>query len=284
MRFAHFEAPGGPGLAVDTPDGWRGHLCDDPRYPGDLLSLLTGGQDALSRAHALLGGGEAVDLEAVTVKPPVSRPGKIICIGLNFAQHAAEGGYEPPEVPEVFARFSTSLVGAEEPLRRPRESVQLDFEGELAVVIGQPARRVDETEALGHVAGYCVFNDATLRDYQFRTSQWTMGKNFDGTGALGPALVTADELPDGAAGLQLTTRLNGEVVQHASLDDMIFGVAPLVSFLSHVTTLEPGDVIACGTPSGVGFTRTPPLWMVPGDVCEVEIERIGRLRNPIVQD
>jgi acylpyruvate hydrolase len=271
-------------ISVDTPGGWRGRSCDDPRYPGDLLSLLTEGQNALTRAHALLSGGEAVDLETVTLKPPVSRPGKIICIGLNFAQHAAEGGYETPEVPEVFARFSTSLVGAEEPLRRPRESVQLDFEGDLAAVIGQPARRVDESEALGHVAGYCVFNDATLRDYQFRTSQWTMGKNFDGTGALGPALITVDELPDGAAGLALTTRLNGEVVQHASLDDMIFGVAPLVSFLSHVTTLEPGDVIACGTPSGVGFARTPPLWMAPGDVCEVEIERIGRLRNPIVQD
>jgi acylpyruvate hydrolase len=284
MRFAHFEGPLGPGLAVDTPDGWRGHTCDDPRHPGDLLSLLTAGEDALIQAHALLGDGEAVDLATVTLKPPVSRPGKIICVGLNFAQHAAETGFKTPEVPEIFARFSTSLVGGEEPLRRPRESVQLDFEGELAVVIGRPARRVDESGALGHVAGYCVFNDATLRDYQFRTSQWTMGKNFDGTGALGPALVTADELPDGAAGLALTTRLNGKVVQHASLEDMIFGVAPLVSFLSHVTTLEPGDVIACGTPSGVGFARTPPLWMAPGDVCEVEIERIGRLRNPVVQD
>jgi acylpyruvate hydrolase len=165
-----------------------------------------------------------------------------------------------------------------------RESDQLDFEGELAVVIGRPARRVDEGTALDHVAGYRVFNDATLRDYQFRTSQRTLGKNFDGTGAFGPALVTADELPNGAAGLQLTTRLNGEVVQQASLDDMIFGVVPLVAYLSHVTTLVPGDVIACGTPSGVGFVRTPPMWMVPGDLCEVDIERIGRLRNPVVQD
>ena len=175
MRFAHFEGPGGPGLAVDTPDGWRGHAGDDPRYPGDLLSLLTAGEDALIRAHALLSAGEAVDLGTVTLKPPVSRPGKIICVGLNFAQHAAETGFKAPDVPEIFVRFSTSLVGAEEPLRRPRESVQLDFEGELAVVIGRPARRVDESEALGHVAGYCVFNDATLRDYQFRTSQWTLG-------------------------------------------------------------------------------------------------------------
>jgi 2-keto-4-pentenoate hydratase/2-oxohepta-3-ene-1,7-dioic acid hydratase in catechol pathway len=153
MRFAHFEGPRGPGLAVDTPDGWRGHTCDDPRHPGDLLSLLTEGEDALIRAHALLGDGEAVDLGTVTLKPPVSRPGKIICVGLNFAQHAAEGGFQTPEVPEVFARFSTSLVGGEEALRRPRESVQLDFEGELAVVIGRPARRVDESEALGHVVG-----------------------------------------------------------------------------------------------------------------------------------
>ena len=151
-------------------------------------------------------------------------------------------------------------------------------------MIGKRARRVPRSSALDYVAGYSVFNDGSIRDYQFRTPQWTLGKNFDGTGAFGPAFVTADELPPGARGLRLTTRLNGSVVQSASLDDMIFDVAALVAILSEAMTLEPGDVLVCGTPSGVGFARKPPLYMIPGDVCEVEIERIGLLQNTIAQD
>jgi acylpyruvate hydrolase len=192
MRIAHVGGSSGSGLAVETPEGWRSLASDDPRYPGDVLSLLRQGIDVpsllrqgidvLIRAHKVLREGELLDLTTVTFKPPVANPGKIICVGLNFIQHVMEGGFKPPAVPDVFARFRTSLAGAEDPLRRPRESTQFDFEGELAVVIGESARRVDKDAALDSVAGYSVFNDATLRDYQFHTGQWTLGKNFDGTG------------------------------------------------------------------------------------------------------
>jgi acylpyruvate hydrolase len=285
VRFIHFaDRAGRPGLAVNTGGGFRGRSSDELQYPGELLALLRQGGDALSRAASALSGGELVDFEEVTLKPPVSRPDKIVCAGLNFRGHIAETGLRQAEVPELFGRFASSLIGCGESLVRPRESEQLDFEGELAVIIGKRGRRVGRAAALEHVAGYSVFNDGSIRDYQFRTAQWTLGKNFDGTGAFGPALVTADELPPGASGLRLTTRLNDKVVQEASLDDMIFGVADLVAIVSEAMTLEPGDVLICGTPSGVGFARKPPIYMVPGDVCEVQIEQIGVLRNTIAQD
>jgi len=269
---------------VDTGDGFCGRWSDEPQYPGDLLALLREGADAMSRAASALSAGEPVDLEKVMLKPPVSRPEKILCAGLNFREHITESGFEAPKVAEFFGRFGSSLIGHGEPLLRPRESDQLDFEGELAVIIGKRGRRVAREVALEHVAGYSVFNDGSIRDVQFATSQWTLGKNFDGTGAFGPAMVTADAIPPGAQGLRLTTRLNGDIVQDASLDDMIFGVSDLIATLTEAMTLEPGDVIVCGTPSGVGFARKPPLFMAPGDVCEVEIEQIGLLRNPITQD
>jgi 2-keto-4-pentenoate hydratase/2-oxohepta-3-ene-1,7-dioic acid hydratase in catechol pathway len=166
-----------------------------------------------------------------------------------------------------------------QPIVRPRVSSALDYEGEIAAIIGRGGRHIPRDRALQHVLGYSLFNDASIRDYQLRTPQWTVGKNFDGTGAFGPFLVTSDELPPGASGLTLTTRLNGQVVQRASTDDLIFDVATLVSLLSEVLTFEPGDVIVTGTPAGVGAARKPPLWLKPGDVCEVEVERIGRLSN-----
>jgi acylpyruvate hydrolase len=286
VRFANVQDPAGrAGLAVAIEaGGFKCRWSDDQEYPGDLLTLLREGGAALSRAASVLATGEPVQIDQVTLKPPVPRPEKIICVGLNFRDHISEGGFVEPKVPEVFGRFASSLIGHGEALLRPRESAQLDFEGELAVVIGRRGRRIPSPSALDHVVGYSVFNDGTIRDYQFRTPQWTIGKNFDGTGAFGPALVTSDELPHGPEGLRLTTRLNGDIVQEASLDDMIFGVAELVTLVSEAMTLQPGDVIVCGTPSGVGFARKPPLYMVPGDVCEVEIEKIGLLRNTVSQD
>jgi acylpyruvate hydrolase len=285
MRMAHLvDGVGRDGLAVDTGDGVRARWSDDPKYPGELLPLLREGDDALERAAAALADSAPVDIETVAFEPPITQPGKILCAGLNFHDHISETGLEEPTVPEFFGRFSTSLIGHGAPLLRPRESDQLDFEGELAVIIGQRSRRLQPSDALACVAGYSVFNDGTARDYQFRTPQWTLGKNFDDTGAFGPVFVTADELPPGGRGLRLTTRLNGKIVQDASLDDMIFGVAELLAALTAAMTLEPGDVVICGTPSGVGFARTPPIFMAPGDVCEVEIEGIGLLRNTIAQD
>lgn len=182
-------------------------------------------------------------------------------MGLNYVDHAAEGHFEIPNAPTIFGRFASSLIGDGAPIVRPRVSDQLDFEGELVAVIGRGGRDIDRADALDHVAGYSIFNDASIRDWQFQTPQWTLGKDFDDTGAFGPGFVPAFALPRGARGLRLQTRLNGVVVQDASIDDMIFPVEGLVVLLSQAMTLEAGDVIVTGTPAGVGFARTPPLWM-----------------------
>jgi 2-keto-4-pentenoate hydratase/2-oxohepta-3-ene-1,7-dioic acid hydratase in catechol pathway len=203
---------------------------------------------------------------------------------LNYTEHAAEGGFDRPSFPTVFTRCSTSLVGHGQPLLRPDCSVQFDYEAELAAIIGKRVRRVSKIEALDCVAGYSCFNDGSIRDYQFMTSQWTMGKNFDASGSFGPFFVSADELPPGAVGLRIQSRLNGRIVQDGNTSDMVFSVAETLSLLSSCCTLEPGDVVVMGTPGGVGFVRKPPLWMKEGDVIEVEIERIGVLRNPIVDE
>jgi len=191
---------------------------------------------------------------------------------------------EAPSYPAVFARFASSLVGHGQPLVRPRVSDKFDYEGEMAVILGRGGRHIGERDALGHVFGYAVFNDGSIRDYQMRTTQWTVGKNFDGTGAFSPWVVTDDELPPGGMGLVLETRLNGVVMQHASTDDMVFGVARTIALLSEAMTLESGDVLVMGTPSGVGYGRKPPVYMKAGDVCEVSIGRIGTLRNTVVDD
>ena len=260
---------------------YRGWTRRSTAFPGDLKQLIVEGEAALRQAAAKLREAPAVDLEQVTLLPPLSAPEKIICIGLNYADHSAESGFKQPEYPTVFARFPTSLMGHGAPIIRPRVSEQLDYEGELVAIIGKAGRNIDKADALTHVAGYSLFNDASIRDYQFKSPQWTMGKTFDNTGAFGPEFVTADELPPGAAGLRLQTRLNGMVVQDASTNDLIFDVATLVSLISVVMTLSPGDLIVTGTPSGVGLARKPPLWMKPGDVCEVEVQGLGVLRNPV---
>jgi 2-keto-4-pentenoate hydratase/2-oxohepta-3-ene-1,7-dioic acid hydratase in catechol pathway len=283
MRFVTFKSGEGMGLATRASEGtYRGLLSSAPNFPGDLHRLLVQGPDALSNAAVVLSKAPEIDLTQVQVLPPLPHPEKIICIGLNYADHTAESGFKLADYPTVFARFSSSLIGHGAPIICPRVSNQLDYEGEIVAVIGKGGRFIDHARALDHVAGYSLFNDASIRDYQFKSPQWTVGKNFDDTGAFGPEFVSADELPPGAAGLHLRTLLNGVAVQSASTNDLVFGIADLVSILSVAMTLAPGDVIVTGTPGGVGLARKPPLWMKPGDVCEVEVDGLGRLRNPIV--
>jgi acylpyruvate hydrolase len=285
MKFVEFMDSGRRGLAVEVgPDVLCGLRHGDPDYPGNLHQLIAVGDGALTRAGEVLASGAQIDPGAVTVLPPISDPEKIICVGLNYREHAAESNVAPPAFPTIFARFASSLVGHGAPIVRPRISTQFDFEGELVAVIGKAGRHISREHALDHVAGYSIFNDGSVRDIQLRTSQWTLGKNFDQTGAFGPSFVTADSLPAGAHGLRLVTRLNGTIVQDASTEDLIFDVATLVAEISLAVTLKPGDMIVTGTPSGVGMARSPQLFMKHGDVCEVEVDGIGTLRNPVVDE
>jgi len=257
-----------------------------PNMPSDLREALIGGVDLHSAARqALASPAPREPLSALALAPLLPRPGKIICLGLNYYDHAAESGREKPVYPWFFMRASSSLIGHGQPALRPVVSEQFDFEAELALVIGSKVpRHVTHDEALKHVFGYGCFNDISVRDYQRRTGQWTVGKNFDATGAFGPQLVTADELPPGATNLRIQGRLNGEVVQDANTNDMIWGVAETISLLSECMTLDAGDVIVMGTPSGIGAARKPPLWMKHGDRFEVEIEGVGLLSNPILDE
>lgn len=225
-----------------------------------------------------------VPLASARFALPIARPGKIICLGLNYADHALEGGHQIPEYPAIFMRCTTSLLPAEEPIIRPAVSERLDYEAELMAIIGRRCHRVGEEEALDYVFGYTCFNDGSLRDFQRKTSQWIPGKNFDATGAVGPVVVTAGDLPPGGKGLAINCRLNGETVQSANTNSMIVSTAKAIALISEFTTLEPGDMIALGTPEGVGAARNPPLWMKNGDVVEVEIEQIGVLRNTIADE
>jgi 2-keto-4-pentenoate hydratase/2-oxohepta-3-ene-1,7-dioic acid hydratase in catechol pathway len=283
MRFVSFQVNGRIGIAAAAKGSheFHGRLSNDPKYPDDLGSLVAGGSDWLARAGEKLLTAPLIDLDSVDLLPPLPRPSKIICIGLNYADHSAESGFAVPSYPTVFGRFASSLIGHGAPIIRPRISEQLDYEGEFVAVIGLGGRDIPRSTALRHVIGYSLFNDASIRDFQFKTPQWTVGKNFDHTGAFGPYLVTADELPPGCRGLKLQTRLNGEVMQNASTDDLVFDIATLISTLSQAFALCPGDIIVTGTPAGIGLARKPPLWMKPGDVCEVELEGLGILRNPV---
>jgi acylpyruvate hydrolase len=284
VRFVSFSKNGRVGLAIREPTGLTGMLgTDDERLMGGLAGLLAGGHSALLDAHDLIAQrGVPMDNSNIYILPPVPRPSKIICVGLNYRDHSSETGFEQPSYPTIFARYASSLIGAGAPLLRPWGCTQFDYEGEIAAVIGVGGRHIPRDGALKHVAGYALFNDASARDYQFKTPQWTMGKNFDSTGAFGPEFVSVDELPDGCNGLKIETRLNGVTVQSASTTDMVFDVPTLIEVISTVMTLEPGDVIVTGTPAGVGMARTPPLFMQAGDRVEVEVEGIGVLANPIV--
>lgn len=286
MRFATYLRNNQPRLVVV--DG--GQLIDladaQPGVPSDLRAALRAGTDlqAAGRA-AIASGAPRFALATATFAPLIPEPSKIVCLGLNYVDHAKEGGRDKPEYPWFFFRGPSSLVAHGQPGLLPKVSSKFDYEAELGVVIGQRVpRHTTEADALQYVAGYACFNDMSVRDYQKRTPQWTIGKNFDATGGFGPVLVTPDELPPGATGLRIQSRLNGQVMQDANTTDMLFGVAETIALLAQVLTLEPGDVLAMGTPAGVGQARTPPVWMKAGDTIEIEIERVGLLSNPIVAE
>ena len=278
MRFATTRQQGRTRLGVVDGNDWIALGIE-------LRAALEAGTDLVAAGRAAMASGQRVPMEAQSFAPLVPEPGKIICLGLNYFDHAKEGGRDKPDYPWFFYRGKSSLMGHGEAGLLPKVSLKFDYEAELAVVIGKKVpRHVSMGDALQYVFGYSCFNDMSVRDYQKRTPQWTIGKNFDATGGFGPVLVTADELAPGATGLRIQSRLNGQVMQDANTSDMIFPVDETIMLLAQCMTLEPGDAIIMGTPAGVGQARTPPVWMKAGDVIEIDIESIGVLRNPIVAE
>ena len=286
MRFATYLRQHQPRLAVVS-DGKAVDLADAVAgTPSDLRAALAAGVDLRAAGRTALASSAArLPFDGLRFAPIVPEPGKTICLGLNYFDHAKEGGRDKPEYPWFFFRGKSSLMGHGQPGLCPKVSGKFDYEAEMAVVIAKKVpRHTKRADALPYVFGYTCFNDMSVRDYQKRTGQWTIGKNFDGTGGFGPVLVTADELAPGATGLRIRSRLNGQVMQDADPSDLIFAVDEPIALLAECLTLEPGDVIVMGTPAGVGQARTPPVRMQAGDVIEIEIEKIGVLRNPIVAE
>jgi len=287
MRFTTYLLNQQPRLAVVDGDALIDLASAHPGVPPDLRAALAAGIDLMAAGRAAIASGAPrLPLAAQALAPLVPEPGKTICLGLNYFDHAKEGGRtEKPDYPWFFYRGKSSLMGHGQPGVVPKVSSKFDYEAEMAVIIGRKVpRHTPRGEALQYVFGYSCFNDMSVRDYQKRTGQWTIGKNFDATGGFGPVLVTADELAPGATGLRIQSRLNGQVMQDANTSDMIFAVDETIALLAECLTLEPGDAIIMGTPAGVGQARTPPVWMKAGDTVEIEIEHIGVLRNPIVAE
>ncbi len=256
----------------------------DRNAPNDLGEWLRRDNGDLSPLRDLARRAPATarrPLKGLKYALPVARPGKIICLGQNYLEHVKEQAANVAKFPTVFMRCQTSLLAHDEPMIRPLVTETLDWEAEMVVVVGKRAKHLDVSNATSCIAGYSCFNEGSVREFQRKTSQWDMGKNFDSTGAFGPWMVTADELPPGGKGLKIQTRLNGEVMQSDNTDNMMFPVPETIAYITQGMTLEPGDIIVTGTPSGVGCWRKPPIWMKDGDNCEIEIERIGVLSNPI---
>ena len=287
MHLVTFERDGAHHVGALTQRDGRDTVIDlnqaAPGLPSDMIAFLAGGEVNRTLAAQAIANppSEAVlDRSAVRLAAPIPRPGKIICIGLNYRDHAAESNAELPAYPTVFAKYASCVIGPGESIVIPRVTSQVDYEGELAVVIGRRARDVAEADALSYVAGYAPFNDISARDYQMRTSQWTIGKTFDTFGPLGPALVTADEIADPHA-LDIRVSIGDQVLQSSNTKHLIFTIPQLIAYLSSVMTLEPGDVIATGTPAGVGAARKPQRWLLAGEVVRVEIAGLGALENPV---
>jgi 2-keto-4-pentenoate hydratase/2-oxohepta-3-ene-1,7-dioic acid hydratase in catechol pathway len=282
MKVVTFERSGTRSYGILEND----HILDvgsrlASRY-ADLRSVLAAGalqELSLGRTQ----GVPTLRVDEVKFEPVIPNPEKILCVGLNYISHRTETKRPETKFPSIFTRFADTQVGHETPVLRPSFSTAFDYEGELAVVIGRGGRYISEQDVSAHIAGYSCYNDVSVRDWQRHTAQWTPGKNFPNTGAFGPSLVTPDEIPDLGA-LTLTTRLNGKVMQEAPISDLIFSVPVIVSYISKFTPLYPGDVIATGTPGGVGDRRDPPVYMKDGDIVEVEIDRIGILRNVVHSD
>jgi len=278
MRLATFRTAQGASYGAVTARG----IVDLRRYLGnqypDLKALISDGGLPKAQPHL----SEAPDYQAsdVTWLPVIPNPDKIVCVGLNYQDHVVETGRDNTEQPAIFLRVADSQVGHKQPIVRPRESTHLDYEAEIAVIIGAPGRRISQADAYKHVAGYSCYNDGSVRDWQRHTVQWTAGKNFAATGGFGPWMVTADEIPPDTV-MTLSCRLNGERMQHATTRQMIFKIPKIIEYVSTWTTLLPGDVLVTGTPGGVGSRRTPPVWMKPGDKVEVEIDKVGVLENSI---
>ncbi|MBC9205626.1 fumarylacetoacetate hydrolase family protein [Roseomonas aerophila] len=283
MRLVAFEQDGRAVLGAKVGNDVVALEEVVPGLPQDVNLALgaLGLPGSAAELQAKLSGGTKRPLGSLKLLPVVPRPGKVICIGLNYVEHAKEGNNPIPDYPAVFFRGATSLAAPGEALLRPKASEKFDYEAELVIVIGQRARHLTEANALSCVAGYTCMNEGSIRDYQRKSTQWTMGKNFDRTGGLGPEIVTPDEIPQGPNALRITSRINGQVMQDSNTSDMIFSVPRILAILTEAMTLEPGDIIATGTPSGVGYPRKPPVFMKAGDTAEIEIEGIGILSNPV---
>jgi 2-keto-4-pentenoate hydratase/2-oxohepta-3-ene-1,7-dioic acid hydratase in catechol pathway len=281
MKLASFQIGGKPTWGVIEGDDALdvGALLGD-RFP-DLKSVIAA--DALSVVRDAAGKAKRVPTADITWLPVIPNPDKILCIGLNYEMHRKETGRAEVDNPTVFGRFANSQTGHLTNIIRPKVSTHLDFEGELAIIIGKPGRHITQADAWSHIAGYACYNEGSVRDFQRHTHQFTPGKNFPETGGFGPWMMTPDELGD-VAPLRLQTRVNGQVVQDATIDQMIFDIPRQIEYCSSFTRLESGDVIATGTPGGVGAKRTPPLWLKPGDIVEVEIDRLGVLRNGVADE
>jgi len=281
MRLASFRTAQGASYGAVTDQG----IVDLGRRLGnrysDLRALLE--RNGLEEARKSAGSPADYKESEVSWLPLIPNPGKIVCVGLNYEEHRQETGRDKTEQPALFLRLAESQVGHKQPILRPRESKNLDYEAEIAVVIGRAGRRISHKDSWNHVAGYSCYNDGSVRDWQRHTIQWTAGKNFASTGGFGPWMVTADEIPAGTL-LTLSCRLNGERMQHATTEQMIFKIPKLIEYISSFTTLAPGDVIVTGTPGGVGARRNPPVWMKPGDKVEIEIDKVGVLVNSIADD
>lgn len=281
MKLTSFETAQGASYGIVTAKG----IVDLKRYIGnqypDLKALIAGNGFADAAKHL----SETPDYKEsdITFLPVIPNPDRILCVGLNYQDHVVETGRDNTEQPAIFLRLPESQVGHKQPIVRPRESKNLDYEAEIAVIIGRPGRRISQKEAWGHIAGYSCYNDGSVRDWQRHTVQWTAGKNFASTGGFGPWMVTADDIPPGTK-MTLSCRLNGREMQHATTEQMIFKIPKIIEYVSAWTTLAPGDVLVTGTPGGVGARRNPPVWMKPGDKVEIEIDKVGILENSIAED
>ncbi len=272
---ASFGAVVGEDGVVDLRQALGGRYAD--------LQALIAADAVATAATAAQGKAAEFRLGDVTLLPVIPHPGKIWCCGLNYGEHVRETSREVTEQPTFFLRVADSQVGHDQPILCPPESTQVDYEAEIAVIIGRPGRRIAEADVAQHIAGYACYNDGSIRDWQKHTSQWVPGKNFWRTGGFGPWMVTADEIPFGSV-MRLQTVLNGQVLQDATTEMMIHSIAKQIAYVSTIAPLQPGDVIVTGTPGGVGARRSPPVWMTPGDVCEIVVDRIGTLRNPIAAE
>jgi 2-keto-4-pentenoate hydratase/2-oxohepta-3-ene-1,7-dioic acid hydratase in catechol pathway len=285
MRFVSYQSPTGPRVAAVGDDRFVDLNRADPALPASMIELLSLGADGLRKATAAAAGGDAFPRNTVKVLAPIPRPEKVICVGLNYADHARETGKDLPSEPVIFNKFVTAVSSSGEPIVLPKVTRKVDYEAELVVVIGRGGRHIAREAALEHVAGYCCGNDVSARDWQTGkpAGQWLLGKSFDTFAPMGPELVTADEIGD-PGNLRVQLRLNGATMQDSSTKQFIFSVPELIAYISGVCTLHTGDVLFTGTPPGVGVARKPPVYLQPGDQVEVEIERIGILRNPVVAE